>query len=44
VSRSAEDADAALDILLRALGIDRKALAFRGSVEAGFEEFDGSSG
>ncbi|MFJ8476007.1 hypothetical protein [Kitasatospora sp. NPDC094011] len=44
VSRSADDVDAALDILLRALGIDREALAFRGSIEAGFEEFDGSSG
>ncbi|WP_157531855.1 MULTISPECIES: hypothetical protein [unclassified Kitasatospora] len=44
VSRSADDVDAALDILLSALGIDRKALAFRGSVEMGFEVFDGSSG
>ncbi|MEW2127937.1 hypothetical protein AB0891_29930 [Streptomyces sp. NPDC007259] len=44
VSRSADDVDAALDILLSALGIDRTALAFRGGVASGFEVFDGSSG
>lgn len=40
VDRTYEDVDAALDILLGALGIDRQALAFCGDVEAGFEYFD----
>ncbi|MEV7181892.1 hypothetical protein [Kitasatospora sp. NPDC093679] len=44
VRRSAEDVEGALDILLDALGLDREALAFRGTVETGFEVFDGSSG
>lgn len=37
VRRSQENVDAALDILLSALGIGREALAFRGDVEAGFD-------
>ncbi|WAL74935.1 hypothetical protein OU787_27555 [Kitasatospora sp. YST-16] len=44
VSRSADDVEVALDILLGALGLDREALAFRGTVETGFEMFDGSTG
>ncbi|MFD9065806.1 hypothetical protein ACFVZ3_30300 [Kitasatospora purpeofusca] len=44
VSRSADDVEGALDILLNALGLDRRALAFRGTVETGFEVFDGSTG
>ncbi|WP_318199154.1 hypothetical protein [Streptomyces sp. SCL15-4] len=44
VSRSAEDVEWALDILLKALGLDRRALAFRGTVEMGFEVLDGSTG
>lgn len=43
VRRSADDVEGALDILLSALGLDREALAFRGTVETGFEVFDGSS-
>jgi hypothetical protein len=37
VSRSQDDVDAALDMLLSALGIGREALAFRGDVETGFD-------
>ncbi|GAA1077866.1 hypothetical protein [Kitasatospora arboriphila] len=44
VRRSAEDVVGALDVLLDALGLDREALAFRGTVETGFEVFDGSTG
>ncbi|MEV6978696.1 hypothetical protein [Kitasatospora sp. NPDC093806] len=46
VSRSVEDedVDAALDALLHALGIGREALAFRGTVETGFEYCNGWSG
>ncbi len=36
VSREQTDVDAALDVLLGALGIDRGALTFRGDVEIGF--------
>lgn len=36
VSRSQDDVDAALEILLGALGIGREALTFRGDVETGF--------
>lgn len=43
VSRSEPDADAALGILLGALGIGLDALTFRGDMETGFERFDGSS-
>ncbi|MFF7453248.1 hypothetical protein [Kitasatospora sp. NPDC008115] len=43
VVRSEQDADAALDILLGALGIGHDALAFRNGVETGFEYLDGSS-
>lgn len=41
VSRSVDDVDGALDILLNALGLDRDALAFRGTRETGFEVCDG---
>ncbi|MFB7675852.1 hypothetical protein ACFC26_31045 [Kitasatospora purpeofusca] len=41
VSRSANDAEAALDTLFNALGIGREALAFLGSVETGFENCKG---
>jgi hypothetical protein len=41
VSRSEDDVEAALDTLLGALGIGREALAFRGSVEAGFDHCNG---
>jgi hypothetical protein len=44
VSRSVDDVEAALDTLLNALGIGREALAFRGSVETGFENCNGWSG
>ncbi|MEU6236299.1 hypothetical protein [Kitasatospora sp. NPDC047058] len=44
VSRSVEDAEAALDTLLGALGIGREALAFRGSLESGFEHCNGWQG
>ncbi|MFD9793729.1 hypothetical protein ACFWXK_22610 [Streptomyces sp. NPDC059070] len=44
VDRSVQDVDTALDTLLRVLGIDRRALAFQGSIEEGFEEFDGPPG
>lgn len=44
VSRSVDDVEAALDSLLNALGIGREALAFRGSVETGFENRDGWPG
>ncbi|MBB4928433.1 hypothetical protein [Kitasatospora kifunensis] len=44
VSRSVDDVEAALDTLLNALGIGRRALAFRGSVEAGFENCNGRPG
>ncbi|MFF2745251.1 hypothetical protein ACFVVA_06890 [Kitasatospora sp. NPDC058048] len=44
VSRSVDDVDAALDILLNALGIGREALAFRGTVETGFENCNGWPG
>ncbi|MFF7216086.1 hypothetical protein ACFZAU_37080 [Streptomyces sp. NPDC008238] len=37
MSRSQDDVDSALDILLGALGIGREALAFRGDVETGFD-------
>ncbi len=40
VSRSTDDVEATLDILLDALGVDRTALAFRGTRETGFEMFD----
>ncbi|MET8543065.1 hypothetical protein ABZW03_20790 [Kitasatospora sp. NPDC004799] len=43
VGRSEQDADAALELLLGALGLGPDALAFRGDVETGFERFDGSS-
>jgi hypothetical protein len=42
VSRSTEDVEAALDILLAALGIGREALTFRGDEEAGFEDLTSS--
>ncbi|MFC8719548.1 hypothetical protein [Kitasatospora sp. NPDC057198] len=41
VRRSVEDVEAALDTLLGALGIGREALAFRGSVETGFDNCNG---
>jgi hypothetical protein len=44
VSRSVDDAEAALDTLLNALGIGREALAFLGSVETGFENCNGWPG
>ncbi|MEV7215038.1 hypothetical protein AB0O31_18340 [Kitasatospora cineracea] len=44
VSRAVDDVDAALDTLLNALGIGREALAFRGSVETGFENCNGWPG
>ncbi|MEU1287680.1 hypothetical protein [Kitasatospora sp. NPDC005856] len=44
VSRLVEDAGAALDTLLGALGIGREALAFTGSVEDGFENCNGWPG
>ncbi|MER6299636.1 hypothetical protein ABT247_08685 [Kitasatospora sp. NPDC001539] len=43
MGRSEEDAEAALDVLLDALGIGREALTFLGDVETGFECVDGSS-
>ncbi|MFD9687039.1 hypothetical protein ACFWXO_14935 [Kitasatospora sp. NPDC059088] len=43
LSRSVDDPEAALDSLLDALGIGREALAFRGSVETGFEDLNGWS-
>ena len=44
VRRSVEDVEAALDTLLGALGIGREALAFRGSVETGFDNCNGWPG
>ncbi|MFC8719370.1 hypothetical protein [Kitasatospora sp. NPDC057198] len=44
VGRSVDDVEAALDTLLEALGIGREALAFRGSVETGFENCNGRPG
>ena len=44
VSRSVDDVEAALDTVLNALGIGREALAFRGSVETGFENCNGWPG
>lgn len=38
VSRAQSDVDAALDVLLDALGIGPEALTFRGDVDAGFVE------
>lgn len=42
VGRSEQDVDAALGILLDALGIGRDALSFRCDEETGFHYFDGS--
>ncbi|MEU8922125.1 hypothetical protein AB0D10_14490 [Kitasatospora sp. NPDC048545] len=43
LDRSVEDREAALDTLLGALGIGREALAFVGTLEAGFEYLNGYS-
>ncbi|MCC9311604.1 hypothetical protein LN042_31840 [Kitasatospora sp. RB6PN24] len=43
VSRSVDDVEVALDVLLNALGIDRTALAFRGTIETGFEVYHSTS-
>ncbi|WP_279592811.1 hypothetical protein [Streptomyces liangshanensis] len=42
MGRSEQDVDAALGILLDALGIGRDALSFRCDEETGFHYFDGS--
>ncbi|MET8630035.1 hypothetical protein ABZW30_41015 [Kitasatospora sp. NPDC004669] len=44
VSRSSDNVEAALDILLGALGIGREALAFHGTTETGFEYRNGWTG